>query len=167
MIEKEPFSEKQADEKLRSEIKEEIKREMREEQRVKSGKSRKTAGVIISGVGAILYLIFGFFLLILGSGMGIMRNIAIMMLIAGGISITGVIVAMYKVKIGGIITLISIPIAIVIGIILQFTELHYYYYYYWLYLLEYMLAYTPYAYLHVIPGGIICLTANDMEEISR
>lgn len=165
MIEKKPFYEKEIDEKLRSEIKEEIKRELQEEKRVKSGKSRKTAGIIISGVGAILYLVEGFFFLILSSGSGSMRIAAITMLIAGGISIAGVIVALYKVKIGGIITLTSIPIAMVIGIVLQLMEpYYYYYYYYWIYIIQYILFPLPIPHsIHIIAGGIVCLTANDME----
>ncbi|NHJ19681.1 MAG: hypothetical protein EAX91_01970 [Candidatus Lokiarchaeota archaeon] len=163
MIEKKPFYEEEADEKLRSEIKEEIKRELKEEKRVKSRKSRKTAGIIISGVGAILYLVFGFFFLILGSSYGYMRDAAVSMLIAGGISIAGIIVALYKVKIGGIITLISIPIAIVIGVILMLME-PYSYYYYWLNFIQYVIFPLPIPHsLHVIPGGIICLTAKDIE----
>jgi hypothetical protein len=164
MIEKEPFYEKESDEKLRSEIKEEIKRELQEEKRIKSGKSKKTAGIIISGVGAIIYLIFGFFVLITSSVAGYMRDIAISLFIAGGISLTGVIVAIYKVKIGGIITLTSIPIAIIIGVILLLTGPYYIYYYYWLNFIQYVVFPLPIPHsLHIIPGGIICLTAKDEE----
>ncbi|MFX0148186.1 MAG: hypothetical protein ACFE8E_10630 [Candidatus Hodarchaeota archaeon] len=143
MIEKDNSHEKEAEERLRREIKEEIKREMKEEAKEKKGKSRKNAGVIISLVGATLYLVFGFLFL---------RNIS--MLIAGGISLTGGIVAMYKVKIGGVIVLIAIPIAIIFGIVFTINQP-----YGWMSILG---LYPPIPHsVHVIPGGIICLTASD------
>ncbi|NHJ19682.1 MAG: hypothetical protein EAX91_01975 [Candidatus Lokiarchaeota archaeon] len=160
MNEGEPISENQVKEKPRNEIKEEIKREMRDGQREKKGESRKTAGIIISGVGAVLYLGFGFLFLTLDFGYSYLRSFPLTLVVIGGISMTGVIVALSKVKIGGIITLISLPIAFVIGIAME----PYYYTYYSTYPLLYMLIYgTPFGYLHVIPGGIICLTASDVE----
>jgi len=128
----------------------------------KKGKSRKTAGLIISGVGAALYLGYGLILLIVGFTYYSAYTIAL--LIAGGISTTGVIVAINKVKIGGIIILISIPIAFVIGIVLSTIGTPYYYYYQWIYVMQYVLFPFPIPHsAHIIAGGIICLTAADRE----
>jgi len=159
MIEKENSHGKEAEERLRREIKEEIKREMKEEAKEKKGRSRKTAGVIISLVGATLYLVFGLIFLIRSFGYSpyLIRNIS--MLIAGGISFTGGIIAMYKVKIGGIIILIAIPIGIIFGIVFTIGLP---YYYGWSSILQFVLYPFPIPHsLHVIPGGIICLTASD------
>ena len=166
----EPSHEKKDEDKLRSEIKEEIKREIQEELKEKKGKSRKSAGVIIAGVGAVLYLLPGFFFLIpalIGASSSYMFNYGITNLIAGGISLAGVIVGMYKVKIGGTITLISIPIAIVVGILLTLGETSYYYYQ-WIYVLQYVVFPLPIPHsAHVIAGGIICLVATDEETVRK
>jgi hypothetical protein len=165
MIEEDQSYEKQVEERIRREIKAEIKREIKEELHEKKGKSRKTAGIIISGVGAALYLIFGYFFLIVSYGSGYMFISSLSLLIAGGISLGGVILALFKVKIGGIITLISVPIALVIGIMLVLIEGDYYYYYQWLNVLQFILFPLPIPHsAHVIAGGIICLTATDIED---
>ena len=96
-----------------------------------------------------------------------MFNYGITNLIAGGISLAGVIVGMYKVKIGGTITLISIPIAIVVGILLTLGETSYYYYQ-WIYVLQYEVFPLPIPHsAHVIAGGIICLVATDEETVRK
>lgn len=163
MIEEDQSYEKQVEERIRREIKAEIKREIKEELHEKKGKSRKTAGIIISGVGSALYLVFGFFFLFISSGYMFAAGLSLM--IAGGISLAGVITALFKVKIGGIITLIALPIALVIGIVLVFIEGDYYYFYQWMYILQYLLFPFPIPHsAHVVAGGIICLTATDIEE---
>jgi hypothetical protein len=163
MIEEDQSYEKQVEERIRREIKAEIKREIKEELHEKKGKSRKTAGIIISGVGAALYLFFGFFFLLMSYGYMFIAGLS--MLIAGGISLAGVIIALFKVKIGGIISLTAVPIALVIGILLVLFEGGYYYYYQWIYILQFILFPLPIPHsIHVIAGGIICLTATDVEE---
>ena len=164
ITEKEQSTEKQVEERIRREIKEEIKREIKEELRGKKGKSRRTAGVIISGVGAAIYLVFGLIFLIFTGAYSLSPSIT--MIMAGGISLTGAIVATYKVKIGGIIVLISLPIAFVVGMLFRMLE-PYYYYYQWIYALQYLMFYPiPFIhFVHVLAGGIICLTASDEVDL--
>ncbi|MFX0077351.1 MAG: hypothetical protein ACFE96_18060, partial [Candidatus Hermodarchaeota archaeon] len=68
-----------------------------------------------------------------------------------------------KAKIGGIIILISVPIAFIIGIIFTFTELRYYFYYHLMFLIQFLLFPFPIPHsAHVIVGGIFCLKAHDL-----
>lgn len=156
MIEKEQDHEK--------EIVERVKREIIEERKKKKGKSLKLVGLIISGVGGLLYLISGLIFLFTSIGYYYNLWISITLFIAGAISQTGTIVAISKVKIGGAILLTSIPIAFVIGIILSFAQPYYYSYYNVLYVFQYILFPLPLPHsAHVIAGAILCLIASDNE----
>ena len=156
MIEKEQDHEK--------EIVERVKREIIEERKKKKGKSLKLVGLIISGVGGLLYLISGLIFLFTSIGYYYNLWISITLFIAGAISQTGTIVAISKVKIGGAILLTSIPIAFVIGIILSFAQPYYYPYYNVLYVFQYILFPLPLPHsAHVIAGAILCLIASDNE----
>jgi len=158
MIEKEQDHEK--------EIVERVKREIKEEKEKKKGRSLRLVGLIISGVGGLLYLIQG--LIYLFTSRGYMSYYSLMAIIpsfiAGVISQTGTIVAISKVKIGGAILLTSIPIAFVVGIILSFAQPYYYPYYNVLYVFQYILFPLPLPHsAHVIAGAILCLIASDNE----
>ena len=157
-----PMIEKEQD--YEKEIVERVKREIIEEKKKKKGKSLKLVGLIISGVGGLLYLVQG--LIFLFTSMGYYYNLwrIIPLFIAGAISQTGTIVAISKVKIGGAILLTSIPIAFVIGIILSFAQPYYYPYYNVLYVFQYILFPLPLPHsAHVIAGAILCLIASDNE----
>ena len=151
--EKEHNHEKEVEERLRRGIKEEFKK--------KKGKTRKSAGLIISGVGGILYIINGF--IFFGFGFYYYSWLLIPSLIAGVISQIGTTIGIFKVKIGGVVSLSSIPISIVIGIIISFTIPQYYYYIpYTLIVVEILLLPIPLPHsIHVVAGGILCLTGSD------
>ncbi len=157
-----PMIEKEQD--YEKEIVERVKREIIEEKKKKKGKSLKLVGLIISGVGGLLYLISGLIFLFTSIGYYYNLWISITLFIAGAISQTGTIVAISKVKIGGAILLTSIPIAFVIGIILSFAQPYYYPYYNVLYVFQYILFPLPLPHsAHVIAGAILCLIASDNE----
>jgi hypothetical protein len=152
-MEKEQNYEKDVEDRVRREITGELKK--------KKGKTRKTAGLIISGVGGILYIINGFIFFVLGAGY--YSWLLIPSLIAGITSEIGTIIGIFKVKIGGLISLSSIPISLVIGIIISFNIPNYYYYIpYTLIVVEIILLPMPLPHsLHVIAGGILCLTGSE------
>ena len=156
------MSEKEHD--YEKEVVERVKREIKEESKQKKGKSLRMVGIIMSGIGGLLYLIFGFIYLFFS--MSYFVWLAIPLLIAGAISQTGTIIAIYKVKIGGVIILTSIPISIGIGIILSLFIGPFPYYYPSFYgvLMTIQLILYPIPFPHsvqVIAGGIICLVASD------
>ena len=142
---------------------ERAKREIREELKTKKRKSRRIVGLITSGVGGALYLILGFMYLIMN--VGYYSWYYIPLLIAGAISQTGTIVAMYKVKIGGALLLASLPVSIVFGIILTMIQPYYYYTLYAVItVFQFILLPFPIPHsAHVIAGGILCLLASDRE----
>ncbi len=87
------------------------------------------------------------------------------MLIVGAISQIGTIVAISKVKIGGVLILTSIPISLVIGVILSLFNPYPYYYpsFYGVVMIFQLILYPipiPHS-VHVIVGGILCLTGSD------
>ena len=144
---------------------ERIKREIKEESIKKKGRSRRMVGLILSGVGGLLYLILG--LIFLFASMGYYYSLfpIIPLFIAGVISQTGTIVAINKVKTGGVILLTSIPVSLVIGFILNLIQPYPYYYsslYGALMIFQYILFPIPIPHsVHVIAGAIVCLTASD------
>ena len=155
MIEKEQDYEK--------EVVERVKREIREESIKKKGRTLRTIGLIISGVGGLLYFIMGFIFLF--AYMSYMLWLAIPVLIVGAISQIGTIVAISKVKIGGVLILTSIPISLVIGVILSLSQPSPYYYpsFYSVVMVFQLILYPipiPHS-VHVIVGGILCLTGSD------
>jgi hypothetical protein len=139
------------------------KREIREELKTKKGKSRRIVGLITSGVGGALYLILGIMFFI--TGMGYYLWYYVPLLIAGGISQTGTIVAVYKVKVGGSLLLTSLPVSIVFGIILAMVQPYYYYSpYAVITVFQFILLPFPFPHsAHVIAGGILCLLASDRD----
>lgn len=155
MIEKEQDYEK--------EIVERVKREIKEESKKNKGRTLRMMGLIISGVGGLLYFIIGFIFLF--ASIGYMLWVTIPLLIAGAISQTGTLVAISKVKIGGVFILTSIPISLVIGILVSLTQSYPYYYpsFYNMVMVFQLILYPipiPHS-VHVIVGGILCLTASD------
>jgi len=147
------------------EVVERVKREIKEESKKRKGRTLRSMGLIISGVGGLLYFIMGFISLF--AYMSYMWWLAIPVLITGAISQTGTIVAISKVKIGGAIILTSIPVSLVIGVILSlFIPNPYPYYYpsfYGVVMVFQLILYPipiPHS-VHVIVGGILCLTGSD------
>ena len=154
MIEKENNEEKELVERLKREIKAEFKKE--------KGGARRTAGLIMSGVGGIIYLIPGFMYLILSLGYGssYYSTITFPLLIAGAISIIGTIVGLSEIKIGGIIIVSAIPISLVIGIILVLLGSYYWYNVFNMFFTLLLPLPFPHS-IHVVAGGILCLTGSD------
>ena len=105
--------------------------------------SRKKASLILSVIGVFLYLLIG--------------NI----LFTGVISLIGTIIGAKKIKIGGAVILISIPISIVFTLILNFM-LEYIPYYTFQEISFFVLYPIPYPHsVFVIIGGILCLKSFD------
>lgn len=145
-----------------TEVIERAKKEIREELKTKKGKSRRIVGLITSGVGGALYLILG---LIYLATMSYYSWYYVPLLIAGAISQTGTIVAIFKVKVGGALLLTSLPISIVFGIILTMVQPYYYYSPLAVMIVfQFILFPLPIPHsAHVIAGGILCLLASDRE----
>jgi hypothetical protein len=145
--EKKPNHKKDVEDRLRREITSELKK--------KKERTRKITGLIISGVGGILYLIR---MLFFGIGDQFLLFLTIPFLIVGAISEIGTIIAAFRVKIGGVVILTSIPISLVIGILLNFGP-------YWYYpLMVFLYLVLPFPFPHsvfVITGGILSLLSSD------
>ncbi len=94
-----PISEKEVEESHRREITEDLKK--------KDNKDIKGIGLILSGIGGILFLIEIMFI------PPYMADIILLLMIAGIISLIGTGIGVKKIKIGGIIILISIPFSII------------------------------------------------------
>ena len=154
MIEKEHTLDKEERERLKREIIAEIKE--------KKGGSRKTAGLIISGVGGLIYIFYGLFFFIVSYGYPPMLMMTTApMIVAGVIAEIGTIVGIKNIKAGGGVILTAIPAAFVFGIIMASIS-GYPSYYVLIYLFQYLLFPIPIPHsIHVIPGGILCLTASD------
>ena len=157
MIEKEHALDKEERERLKREIIAEIK--------AKKGGGKRTAGLIISGVGGLLYIFYGLFFFSISYGYTPMvMMIAIPMIIAGVMVEIGTIVGIKNIKAGGGVIITAIPAALVFGIIMVFITG--YPSYYILSVFQYLLFPIPYPIpiphsIHVIPGGILCLIASD------
>jgi hypothetical protein len=157
------------DQKYEKDVEDRIRKEIIMEKKNKGGASRKTAGLLISGVGGILYLILGLsqIKIFITSGY-YSSSIGIPALIAGIISMTGTLIGTRKTKTGGTIALTSIPISLVIGFILIIPLLSDYYgYYYSIVPIIYSVIMPmlfplpiPHA-IHVVTGGILCMTGSD------
>jgi len=151
---------------LDNEERERLKREIIAEIKAKKGGGRRLVGLIISGVGGLIYLFYGLFLLLVNYGYlpMIMRG-ATPMIIAGVVAVIGTIVGINKIKAGGGVILTAIPAAIVFGVIMNFMMnfiIGGYYYYTLFYVFQYILLPFPFPHsIHVIVGGILCLTASD------
>jgi hypothetical protein len=89
------------------EVEESHRREITEDLKKKDNKEIKSTGLILSGIGGILFLIEIMFILTY------MADIILLLMIAGIISLIGTGIGVKKIKIGGIIILISIPFSII------------------------------------------------------
>ena len=120
-------------------------------------KSKKKAGLILSGIGEILYFLNGVIYCFL-SGPEILP---ISLLLTGTISLIGTILEKKEIKIGGAVILISIPFSIGVISILNFF-LNYmptFRIYDWFLLILYPIPY-PHS-VFVIIGGILCVRSSD------
>lgn len=136
------------------------------EWRNKGAETRRTVGLLASGVGGMLYLIIGLsqirgslnYSLLSYSGI-----IGISNLLAGLISIVGTLVGTRNVKTGGVLQLVSIPTALVLGFVLLTTGDYMYSVYNFIPFIMMMVYPFPLPHsFHVISGGILCLTGSDI-----
>lgn len=79
---------------------------------------RKKAGLIVSGIGAFLYILWGGILLLLVGHPPVIQSVSL--LFTGAISLLGIVVGVKEIKSGGVIILISIPISMIYILILNF-----------------------------------------------
>ena len=89
------------------EVEESHRREITEDLKKKDNKDIKDVGLILSGIGGILFLIEIMYI------PANMPDIILLLMIAGIISLIGTGIGVKKIKIGGIIILISIPFSII------------------------------------------------------
>ncbi|MBY9016193.1 MAG: hypothetical protein KGD68_10915 [Candidatus Lokiarchaeota archaeon] len=125
--------------------------------------SKKKAGLILSGIGVFLYLLDGsIYLLLLSPTMPVIFSL---LLLTGAISLIGTKIGVKKIKMGGAVILLSIPISIVFISALNFFLEYFTYYvpYYTSYNIVLIVLY-PIPFPHsvfVIIGGIQCLMSFD------
>jgi hypothetical protein len=144
---KEHNYDKEVEDRLKSEITEDFKKKMG---------SRRKIGLILSGIGGILYLLLSSIAFLMSSWFG---DFFISPLIAGAISLIGTIIAIKKAKIGGTVILLSIPISMVSALFLLHTYLN---------LILNLLMPIPFPHsVFVIIGGILCLLSSDKESSER
>ena len=121
--------------------------------------SRKKASLILSVIGVFLYLLIGNIYIFLLSPTPVIYSLSL--LFTGVISLIGTIIGAKKIKIGGAVILISIPISIVFTLILNFM-LEYIPYYTFQEISFFVLYPIPYPHsVFVIIGGILCLKSFD------
>ncbi|MFX1388516.1 MAG: hypothetical protein ACFE9Z_00465 [Promethearchaeota archaeon] len=143
-------SEKVLEERLRSTIEEEFQE--------KGMKLRKIAGLILSGIPAIIYLSNG--LISFGSG-GAYNFLSIPYLISGIIALIGTIIGVKLIKLGGTVILISIIFAFFLSLLFFNFPYHMA-----LQLIIYLLLphfpipFFPFGVLLII-GGILCVISSD------
>lgn len=121
----------------------------------KEMKSRKKAGLILSGIGNVIYLLTGFSYVFFVIGGG---NLRLPLLFIGIFSLTGILIGVNDIKEGGAVILISIPLSVVYIFILNIISP-----YYRVYDMFYI-AFHPIPYPHslfLIIGGILCLMSSD------
>ena len=94
-----PISEKEVEEKHTRETTEDFKK--------KDNKEIKSTGLILSGIGGILFLIETMLILTYRA------DIILLLIIAGITSLIGTGIGVKKIKIGGVVILISIPFSII------------------------------------------------------
>ena len=119
--------------------------------------ARKRAGLILAGIGGLLYLIGGIIFATKDYfyfGIGFPLSY----LVTGITLIIGTIIGFNQIKLGGTIILISIPVAILITIITSFFSI--FYIFINLIIPLYPIPYFPYVLL-VIIGGILCRISSD------
>ncbi len=116
----------------------------------------------MSGIGAILYLISGFFCLTMPFYFG---QFITPYLITGVIVIIGAVIGLKRINLGGAIVLIAIPIAIIVGVIYTLIVPSYFGLF-WLIMYMFIqiqpIPYFPSA-AFIIIGGILCILSTDEE----
>ena len=113
-----------------------------------SRKKLKIVALILSGIGGAIYLFYG---LILPYYYPVKPSV----IITGVISLIGTGIGVKKIKIGGIIILISIPLSLVLGTIIYFNP-----YTIFLILFTLLVPWPPHS-VCVIIGGILCVISSD------
>lgn len=122
-------------------------------------KKFKIAGIVISGIGAILYLVTDF--MVLNTGFRIYPSTSLPFLIVGVLSLAGTIIGVKNTKLGSMIILLSLPATFIIGLIYG-PYLDFY-----LYLSIYVIVPFPLPHsIFVINGGILCFLSTDRKLIS-
>ncbi|MFX1380340.1 MAG: hypothetical protein ACFFA4_14735 [Promethearchaeota archaeon] len=121
--------------------------------------TRKMTGLILSGIGGLLFLVSGIIILSFSMGfyyLGI--SFPISYLITGVFSLIGIIIGLKQIRLGGTVILIAMPFAIIYVLIFSFTSS----YYIIMYLLIpfWPIPYFPYVVL-VIIGGVLCRISSD------
>lgn len=150
----------------RKEIEKGERREIRSEVKNKGAESRRTVGLMVSGVGGILYLIIG--LSQVKSTLpypfpSYSHALGITNLLIGIISMVGTLIGIRNVKAGGILNLVSIPTSLVIGFILLSTVDYIYSWYNYIPIFFATIYPLPIPHsFHVISGGILFLTGSDI-----
>ena len=122
------------------------------EKEVEERLRRKKIALILSGIGGILYLIGAFLIPITMGSANILVYI-----IAGVISLIGTGIGVVRIKIGGVVILISIPLSIIIVILLNLEILPQI-----AGLIALLLYPLPFPHsVFVVIGGILCLLGSD------
>ena len=113
---------------LNKEERERLKREIIAEIKEKKGGLRRTMGLIISGVGGLIYLFHGLFSFIMNYRYPPqLMIVATPMIIAGVMAVIGTIVGFKNIKAGGGVILTAIPAAVVFGFIWVFITRYYFF----------------------------------------
>lgn len=153
-----PFSEEEHNHEKK--VEERLRREIKEDFKKKTGRTRKLSGLIVSGVGGILYLINGF--IYLSIPLEFISWLIIPFSIAGVISLIGLVIGIFKVKIGGVVNLLVIPISIIIGVIMSYNLPYPYLPHFTVIVVEYLILPIPLPHsIHVVTGGLLCLMGSD------
>ena len=122
--------------------------------------NRKTVGLILSGIGAIFYLIGGFSCISMSVYFG---SLIIPYFIIGVIVIIGMIIGLKIINLGGAIVLIAIPIAFFV--VLISTRLDQYYFDVGMTIIFLFVQGSPIPYFPVsafiIIGGILCVLSTE------
>ncbi|NVM16967.1 MAG: hypothetical protein HWN80_04575 [Candidatus Lokiarchaeota archaeon] len=146
--------EKDVDEGFRSENTEEFSLKTQE-----TRKKLKVAGIILSGIGGILYLITVF--IVLNTGFRDYPSTSMPFLFVGVTSLVGTIIGVKNIKLGSMIILLSLPATFLIGLIYG-PYLDFY-----LYLSPYVFVPFPLPHsIFLITGGIMCFLSTDRKLIS-
>jgi hypothetical protein len=138
---------------------EEIRSDTKEEITIKKGgtdvPNRKVAALILSGIGGAIYLFVG---IILREGW--FSPVSPALIAAGIISLGGTVIGAIRVKIGGWLIILTIPLSILVGTI--FNLIAYSTIYGAIYSLAFILVPIPFPHsVFVILGGFLALYASD------
>jgi len=141
-------------------------KEIKTEWRNKGAETRKTVGLLAGGIGGMTYLMFGLTQIKISLGHTFPSyswTVGITTLLIGIISMVGTLVGARNVKTGGVLNLVSIPTALVIGVVLYVMGGYIYSYYNFIPFIMVIVFPLPLLHsFHVISGGILCLTGSDI-----